>query len=146
MRPSPAFAGRFLDRGRVNPMFAVHRDDLTMTVNIFNSHGRLEEDFCVDAYLYDEAGTLVAEGPRWLTATRYRVARGDIAELLSDPTRPFVGHVAAGGGARSRVLQRLLLGLVPATARDLSLRHQLWQRAAVRRPRAVHRLPAERDR
>ena len=85
MTPSPAFAGRFRGRGRVNPMFAVHRDGLTTTVNIFNSHGRLEEDFCVDAYLYDEAGTLVAERPRWLTATRHRVARGGYRRVAVGP-------------------------------------------------------------
>ena len=111
--PIPAFAERFLDRGRVNPMFAVHRDDLTTAVNVFNSHGHLGEDFGVDAYLYDEAGTLVAERHRWLTATRHGFARGDIAELLPDPTQPFVGHVALAYTPEDRtvyphVLQALL--------------------------------------
>ena len=113
MTPIPAFAERFLDRGRVNLMFAVHRDDLTTAVNVFNSHGHLEEDFDVDAYLYDEAGTLVAERHRWLTATRHRCARGEIAELLPDPTQAFVGHIALAYTREDRavyphVLQALL--------------------------------------
>ncbi|MBQ02914.1 MAG: hypothetical protein CL477_19815 [Acidobacteria bacterium] len=142
LAPIGAFAERFLDRGRINPMFAVHRDDLTTTVNIFNSHGPpdFDEDFSVDAYLYDEVGTLVAERPRWLAATRHGLARGDIAELLPDPTRPFVGHVTLAFTREDRpvyprVLQALLeYRTVRGTARVMGWSDE-WnspQRAAVR--------------
>lgn len=80
--------------GEVNPMVALHRSGLTTTVNLLNSHGDLEEDFWVDARLYDQAGVLVAERKRWLLARRQGLSRGDVADLLPDSGQPFVGHLA----------------------------------------------------
>ena len=90
----PRFVQKYLGRGEVNPMVALHRDGLTTIVNVLNSHGDVESDFWIDARLYDEAGRLVAERERWLLAKRNGLARGDIADLLPDPGAPFTGHIA----------------------------------------------------
>ncbi len=83
-----------LGHGEVNPMAVLHTPDVRTTVNIFNTHGSLEDDFWVDARLYDEAGTLLADTSRWLLARRHQLSRGDIADLLPADHRPFAGHVA----------------------------------------------------
>jgi hypothetical protein len=146
LAPVGEFAERFLDRGRVNPMFAVHRDDLTTVVNVFNSHGRLDEDFSVDAYLYDEAGTLVAERPGWLAATRHGLARGEIAELLPDPSRPFAGHVTLAFTREDRpVYPRVLQALLEYRTAHGTARVMAWSdewnspQRAVARGRVVYR-------
>ena len=89
----PGFLYKALGRGEVNPMVAIHSKELTTTVNLLNSHGDIEDDFWVDARLYDESGSVVADRKRWLLARRNALSRGEIAELL-DSDRPFVGHVA----------------------------------------------------
>lgn len=88
----PRFLYKALGRGEVNPMVAFHSGTLTTTVNLLNSHGDLEDDFWVDARLYDEAGKQVAHCERWLLARRHGLSRGDIADLL-DGNRDFTGHV-----------------------------------------------------
>ena len=140
MGPVPSFAERFLDRGRVNPMFAVHHDGLTTSVNVFNSHGHLDEDFSVDAYLYDTAGALITERRRWLTAARHGFARGDIADLLPDGTQSFVGHVTLAYTREDRPFYpRVLQALLEYRTRRGATRVMAWsdewnspQRAAVR--------------
>ena len=89
----PAIAYRYMGKGEVNPMMALHQKDLTTTVNLLNTHGDLEQDFWVDAYLYDETGKLVTKRDRWLLAGRNRLNRGEIQDLLPD-NASFVGHVA----------------------------------------------------
>ncbi len=81
-------------RGEVNPMVVVQRDGLSTTVNLLNTHGHLEEDFWVDARLYDEAGGLVVERERWLLARRHQLSRGEVSELLPEPDQSFTGHIA----------------------------------------------------
>ena len=88
----PGYEQRFLDRGLTNPMFAVHRAEVTTTVNLFNSHGVIDDDFWVDLYLYDETARLAAEFPRWQLARRGSLTRGDIATALPDGG-PFTGHM-----------------------------------------------------
>ncbi len=90
----PSVAYRFMGQGEVNPMVALHQPDLTTTVNLLNTHGTLEEDFWVDACLYNQSGEMVAEAKHWLLARRNQLSRGDICDLLHDPARPFVGHIA----------------------------------------------------
>jgi hypothetical protein len=89
----PRFVYKALGRGEVNPMVAIRSDALTTIVNLLNSHGDLEDDFWVDARLYDQRGVEVAQRKRWLLARRGGLSRGDIAELLAD-NRAFIGHVA----------------------------------------------------
>jgi hypothetical protein len=90
----PAFAYKLLGDGEINPMAVVHRPDLTTFVNVLHSHGSLDADFWIDARLWGTDGRLVARTDRWLLARRGGVSRGAIADLLPDPDRPFVGHVA----------------------------------------------------
>ena len=89
----PSFVYKALGRGEVNPMVALHSAELTTTVNLLNSHGDLEDDFWVDARLYDESGHEVARRDRWLVARRGGLSRGDITDLLGGPRR-FTGHIA----------------------------------------------------
>ncbi len=93
-RSLPAFAYRLLGRGEVNPMFAIHNGELSTTVNLLNSHADLEADYWVDARLYAEDGRLVATRERWLLACRQGLSRGDIADLLPDPSQAFTGYLA----------------------------------------------------
>lgn len=83
-----------LGRGEVNPMAVVNTDKVRTFVNIFNTHGSIEDDFWVDARVYDQTGTLVADKPRWLLATRNQLARGDVAELLPAANKTLIGHIA----------------------------------------------------
>ncbi len=83
-----------LGHGEVNPMAIVNTDKVQTFVNIFNTHGSIEDDFWVDARVYDEKGTLIADKPRWVLATRNQLARGDVAELLPAADRPMIGHIA----------------------------------------------------
>src|SRR5579864_4114031 len=99
----PDFVNRYLGRGEVNPMVALHQSGLTTTVNLLNSHGNLEDDFWVDARLYDRAGRLVAHRDRWLLARRNAVTRGDIADLLPDPRADFTGHIALNFSADEKL-------------------------------------------
>jgi hypothetical protein len=93
-RALPAFAYRFLGDGEINPIAAIHRPDLTTFVNVLHSHGDLEPDFWIDARLWDSAGRLVAERPRWLQARRRQLSRGAVSDLLPDARQPFTGHIA----------------------------------------------------
>lgn len=90
----PAFAYRLVGRGEVNPMLALHGNELTTTVNLLNSHADLEADYWIDARLYAEDGRLVATRERWLLARRHGLSRGELTELLPNPAQPFVGHLA----------------------------------------------------
>ncbi|NNF44142.1 MAG: hypothetical protein HKN62_14075 [Phycisphaerales bacterium] len=81
-------------RGQVNPMAVLNTEELRTFVNIFNTHGHLEDDCWVDAYLSDADGTLAAFRERWLCATRHELARGAVEDLLPPPDTEFVGHIA----------------------------------------------------
>jgi len=127
----PLFVQKYLGRGEVNPMVALHQNTLTTTVNVLNSHGSLESDFWVDARLYDEAGRLVAERERWLLARRNGLARGDIADLLPDPAVPFAGHIALSYSADTksyypRRLQALLEYRTPVSAARVMAWSDVW--------------------
>ena len=89
----PAVMYDFLGEGETNPVMAIHRRDITTTVNLLNSHGDLEDDFWVDARLYDEDGQMVAKRQRWLLARRNGLSRGDIKDLLPHDTAGFTGHI-----------------------------------------------------
>jgi hypothetical protein len=89
----PRFVYKALGRGEVNPMVAIHSRELTTTVNLLNTHGDLEDDFWVDARLYDGDGCEVARRDRWLLARRGGLSRGNITDLLGDD-RAFAGHIA----------------------------------------------------
>jgi hypothetical protein len=78
----------------MNPAYAVHRPGLTTRVHLFQSHGDCDDDFAVDASLYDTRGERVAHRERWRVAPRRGVATGDIAELLPRGRDAFEGHVA----------------------------------------------------
>jgi len=136
----PQFVHRALGRGETNPMVAVHSSSLTTTVNLLNSHGELDDDFWVDARLYDRTGALVADRPRWRLATRGGLARGDIAELL-DGRREFAGHISlsfASGDAAfyPRRLQALMEYRTPASTARVMAWSDIWNaRETVRRLR-----------
>ena len=70
----PRFIYKALGYGEANPMVAIHSGSLTTTVNLLNSHGDLEEDFWVDARLYDQSGNRshIARNGCWLGATALR--------------------------------------------------------------------------
>ena len=89
-----AISYKFMGQGEVNPMLVVHRDDLTTTVNLLNTHAELEKDFWVDASLYDCEGCLIIERQHWLLARRNQLSQGEIVDLLPDSHTPFVGHLA----------------------------------------------------
>ena len=94
-KPLPAFHYRLLGNGEVNPMAVLHRPgEVETTVNLFNSHGSVEESFWVDAELYDESGMLVVRREQWRCARRHALVRGDLTELLDDASRPFSGHIS----------------------------------------------------
>ncbi len=143
---SPAHEHRFLDRGRVNPMYAVHQPDMTTTVDLFNTHTVLDDDFWVDLYLYDKTGALVSDRPRWLLARRDAPSRGQIADVLP-PDRPtFTGHLVLAFSqddkpAYPRTLQALVAYRTPHNTTRVMLWSDEWnspQRAA-RRPVAPFR-------
>lgn len=91
----PAIHYRLLGSGEVNPMAVMQRpDEIETTVNLFNSHGDLEESFWVDAELFDAAGVSVARREKWRCARRRALTRGDIRDLLPNPAVPFNGHIA----------------------------------------------------
>jgi hypothetical protein len=90
----PAISYKFMGAGEVNPMLAIHQDDITTTINLLNTHGELEQDFWVDADLYDCAGQLVATRQKWLLAQRHQLCRAEISDLLPGRTTNFIGHVA----------------------------------------------------
>jgi hypothetical protein len=109
----PAFAYKLLGDGEINPMAAIHRPGLTTIVNVLHSHGDVEDDFWIDARLWDGAGRLVAERRRWLLARRRGLSRGALQDLLPDAREPFFGHVAltysaCEAAAYPRRLQALL--------------------------------------
>ena len=89
----PAVVYNFLGEGEINPVMALHNDDVTTTINLLNSHGDLEEDFWVDARLYDEEGKIVGKRKHWLLARRHGLSRGAITDLLPADTERFTGHI-----------------------------------------------------
>lgn len=91
---SRPFVTHALIGGEVNPMAVVSDESLSTVVNVLHSHGRLENDVWVDAKVFDLSGVLVAQRDRWLLARRNSLSRADVSELLPEPRRPFVGHVA----------------------------------------------------
>jgi hypothetical protein len=90
----PATAYKFMGQGEVNPMLALHQEDVTTVVNLLNTHSTLEQDFWVDAKLYDCAGNLVASKQKWQLARRNELCQVSVADLLPDHSKPFVGHIA----------------------------------------------------
>jgi hypothetical protein len=90
----PAIAYKFMGQGEVNPMLVVQEDFLSTKVNLLNTHGELEQDFWVDANLYDCDGTLIATKDRWLLARRNQLCEAEISDLLPSGMKQFVGHVA----------------------------------------------------
>lgn len=126
----PRFVYKALGRGEVNPMVAIHSDELTTTVNLLNSHGDVEDDFWVDARLYDESGRAVAQRDRWLLARRGGLSRGDITDLLED-SRPFTGHIALNFSDDSkrfypRRLQALLEYRTPVSTARVMAWSDIW--------------------
>jgi hypothetical protein len=127
----PHFVQKFLGRGEVNPMVAVHQKSLTTSVNLLNSHGHLEDDFWVDARLYDEGGRLIAERERWLLARRNGLARGEIADLLPDAGSTFAGHIALNFSNDKKAwyprrLQALLEYSTPVSAARVMAWSDVW--------------------
>jgi hypothetical protein len=127
----PGLIHKYLGRGEVNPLVTAHREVLTTTVNILNGHGELDDDFWVDAHLWDEGGCLIAERERWLLARRNQVSRGDIAELLPDLAAPFVGHVALNFSTDSKMLyprrlQALMKYRTPVSAARVMAWSDVW--------------------
>ena len=108
-RGMPATFYKWWGRGEVNPMMVVHQKDLTTTVNVLNTHGDVEDDFWVDARLFDEAGRLCAVRERWLLAARHGLSRGNVRDLLADPDEPFRGHVALNFSADDKPVYPLRL-------------------------------------
>ena len=129
-----------LGRGEVNPMVAIHSDELTTTVNLLNSHGDLEDDFWVDARLYDRAGREVANRPRWLLARRGG-SRGATSRNCSAAEPPFTGHIALNFSDDDkrfypRRLQALLEYRTPVGAARVMAWSDIWNaRPVVRKVR-----------
>ena len=143
---TPAHEHRFLDRGRVNPMYAVHRADLTTTVYLFNSHTTLDEDFWVDLYLYDETGALTTERRRCLLARRHALTRVEIADVLPPERETFSGHLLLAFShddkpAYPRTLQALVEYRTPHNTARVMLWSDEWNspQRSVRRPVALFR-------
>jgi hypothetical protein len=90
----PQLLYSYLGAGEVNPMVVLNRPGLTTAVNLLHTHGEIETDFWVDVRLYDQAGQLVVDRPRWLLAKRHQLSRGEIRALLPDPEADFIGHIA----------------------------------------------------
>ena len=78
----PRFIYKALGCGEVNPMAAIHSETLTTTVNLLNSHGNLEDDFWVDARLYDRSGREVANRKR--TPYKLQPMRFDLPGVDAD--------------------------------------------------------------
>ena len=76
----------------MNPAYAVNTPSLTTRLHLFQSHGELDEDFFVDATLYDTTGRLVVHRERWAVAPRRGATTCDIAALVSGAS--FEGHIA----------------------------------------------------
>ena len=124
----PRFLYKALGRGELNPMVALHSSALTTTVNLLNSHGGLEDDFWVDARLYNEAGKLVAHRKRWLLAQRHGLSRGDIADLLGG-TGDFCGHIALNFSADAKTFYpRRLQALLEYRSPVSTARVMAWER------------------
>jgi hypothetical protein len=127
----PDLIYNYLGRGEVNPMVALHQDTLTTAVNLLNSHGDLEEDFWVDARLYNQKGSLVVSRERWMLAQRNHMARGEISTLLPDPKMPFAGHIALSFSPDAKVLyprrlQALLEYHTPMSAARVMAWSDVW--------------------
>jgi hypothetical protein len=137
----PRFIYKALGCGEVNPMAAIHSETLTTTVNLLNSHGSLEDNFWVDARLYDRSGREVANRKRWLAAGRRALSRGDIKDLLGDDSRTFTGHIALSFSddnkpSYPRRLQALLEYRTPNSAARVMAWSDIWNaRPALRRVR-----------
>ena len=137
----PGFIYKALGCGEVNPMVAIHSEALTTTVNLLNSHGDIEEDFWVDARLYDESGREVANRKKWLLARRYGLARGDIKDLLGDISRAFTGYIAINFSDDDKLfypghLQALLEYRTPVSTARVMAWSDIWNgRPAVRKVR-----------
>lgn len=113
--------------GEVNPMMVLRRPDLETTVNLLNTHGDLEEDFWVDAQIYDEAGQLVVERKQWLLAKRNELSRGDISPLLPEGVENFTGHVALRFSSEDRPLfPRRLQALLEYRSPHSASRAMAW--------------------
>ena len=90
----PAALYHLFEQGQVNPVFAIHKpDEISTAVNLFNSHGYLEDDYDVDIWLYDQDGKCVANRKNWLCAKRNQVTRAEIVDLLPDKNKDFIGHL-----------------------------------------------------
>ena len=88
--PTPLM--RVTGQKELNPGYAIHGASLTTRVHLFQSHGELQENFFVDASLYDTTGRLVAHRERWAVAPREGATTCEIAELTGGAE--FEGHVA----------------------------------------------------
>jgi len=123
----PRHLHKYLGRGEVNPMVALQNDRLSTTVNLLNTHGDLEEDFWVDAKLYDESGSLIANRDRWLLARRHQLTRGHIADLLNDSQSSFTGHIALNFSADERTFYpRRLQALLEYRTQESTARVMAW--------------------
>ena len=123
----PRHLYKYLGRGEVNPMVALHNDRLSTTVNLLNTHGDLEEDFWVDARLYDESGSLVADRERWLLARRHQLTRGHVSDLLHNSETPFIGHIALNFSADDKTFYpRRLQALLEYRTHESTARVMAW--------------------
>jgi hypothetical protein len=123
----PRHVHKYLGRGEVNPMVALETDRLSTTVNLLNTHGDLEEDFWVDARLYDESGSLVADRERWLLARRHQLTRGHIADLLHNSESPFIGHIALNFSSDEKTFYpRRLQALLEYRTQESTARVMAW--------------------
>ena len=127
----PAIKYKFLGKGEINPVMALHRNDHTTVVNLLNTHGSLEEDFWVDARLYDETGKMVASRERWLLARRDGLSRGAIKELLPSQITDFTGHIVLNFSADDKpfypeILQALMEYSSPVNVSRLMVWSDSW--------------------
>lgn len=131
---------KLLGRGESNPGAVWHDDAVTTVVNVLHTHGTLADDYPVDASLYDAEGRLVARRERWLVATRDRLGRGAIRDLLPEPRQPFRGHLALRFSPSGRGLYpgRLQMLMEYRTTCGVA-RSMLWSDAWNSVPRAMTR-------
>lgn len=137
-----------------NPAYAAHGASLTTHLHLFQSHGDLDDDFFVDATLFDPTGRVAHHRERWAVAPRRGAATCAIAELTGGA--PFEGHIALRfSDDRSKEAFPHRLQALVEYRTDVSVaRSMLWSdrwnaadRVLDQRPhRAVYRVFARGDR
>lgn len=127
-RSAPLEALRVMAQKEMNPAYVVHGPELTTRIHLFQSHGDIDEDFAVDAMLYDREGRLVAHRERWAVAPRRGATTCEVRELLASTGRSEVeGHIALRfSDDPHELFPRRLQALMEFRAEKSVTRTMLW--------------------